>query len=140
MLAELELFVHNSLQEGKELSANEINTKFLSLSKKYFGSTVKFNENYEYDWNRKSHIFRDYYLYKYSTGLISACAIAKQILSDKTGEYVKKYKGFLSLGGSLDPLSSLKLAGVDITSKKTYDLAFGLYEEYLNELKEIVNK
>lgn len=140
MLAELELFVHDSLQKGKELSANDINQKFVSLSKKYFGTSVKFNENYEYDWSRKSHIFRDYYLYKYSTGLISAAAIAKQILSDKTGEYVKKYKEFLSLGGSLDPLSSLKLAGVDITSKKTYDLAFGLYEEYLNNLKEIVNK
>ena len=51
--------------------------------------------------------------------------------------YVKKYKKFLSLGDSLSPLESLKVAGIDITDEKTYDFAFSMFEEYLNNLKNL---
>ena len=114
-----------------------MNEKFIELCKKYYGESVTLNENYKYDWERKSHIFRDYYLYKYSTGLISACAVASKILNDKTGEYVKKYKQFLSLGNSLKPIDSLKIADIDITSEETYRFAFDMYKDYLNELKKL---
>ncbi len=137
LLAEFEIFAHDKLQNGEVLSASDMNQEFLKISEKYLGESVKFNENYEYDWSRKSHIFRDFYLYKYSTGLISACVIATKILNDKTGEYLKKYKEFLSLGGSKDPVSSLLVADVDILSPKTYELAFKMFEEFLNNLKNL---
>lgn len=137
MLAEFEIYAHETLANGESLTGQDLTQKFAEIFSRYFGDSVKFTENFEYDWERKSHIFRDYYLYKYSTGLISACAIASKILSDKTGEYVKKYKQFLSLGDSKDPVSSLKVADIDITSDETYDFAFGMFEKYLNELKEI---
>ncbi len=134
MLAEFELFVHETLSSGEALTAGELNQKFISLCNKYFGKVVTLTCNYQYDWERKSHIFRDYYLYKYSTGFVSATAVANKILNDKTGEYVQKYKKFLSLGGSVDPISSLKVAEIDITDKSTYDAAFQVFEMFLNEL------
>lgn len=137
MLAEFELFVHNSLWQGISLTSSDLNKKFVSLTDKYFNDSVTLVSGFEYDWERKSHIFRDYYLYKYSTGFISACAVASKILADNTGEYVKKYKQFLSLGGSIDPVESLKKAEIDITSEETYNFAFSIFEEFLNELKSI---
>ena len=137
MLAEFELYVHNEIWEKKSITANDLNQKFKSLCEKYFGDSVVLTKNYEYDWERKSHIFRDYYLYKYSTGLISACVVATKILSDRTGEYVKKYKKFLSLGDSMDPINSLKVADIDITSDETYKFGFDMFESYLNELKSL---
>ena len=137
MMSEFEIFVHETLQNGEELSSGELCIKFKELCIKYFGKNVIINKNFEYDWCRKPHFFMNYYLYKYSTGLISACAVANKILSDKTGEYVKKYKKFLSIGGSLDPVTSLKQAEVDILSEKTYDLAFELFEQYLKQLESL---
>ena len=137
MLAEFEFFAHSMVWNGETLTHRELNDEYAKICKKYFGDSVTFTENFEYDWERKSHIFRDYYLYKYSTGLVCACAAASNILSDKTGEYVKKYKKFLSLGDSLSPLESLKVAGIDITDEKTYDFAFSMFEEYLNNLKNL---
>ena len=135
LLAEFEIYVHESLQKGVSLTAKELNEKYFELNKKYFGNKVVLTDEYVYNWSRKHHIFRDYYLYKYSTGFVSAATVAQKIIKDKTGEYVKKYKEFLKLGGSLDPVNSLKVADVDILSNATYDSAFRLFESYLNELK-----
>lgn len=136
MLAEFELFAHDSLQNGETLTAEDYNNKFVELSKEYFGD-VKLNENYEFNWSRKAHIYRDYYLYKYSLGLCCACLIATRLLSDETGEYLKKYKEFLTLGGSKDPISSLKVADIDVCSHEIYDGAFEMFNDYLSELKKL---
>ena len=139
MLAEFELFAHDKLQAGESLTAEDYNNKFVELSKEYFGN-ITMNKNYEFNWSRKSHIYRDYYLYKYSLGMCTACLISKRLLEDKTGEYLKKYKEFLSLGGSKDPISSLLVADVDVCSNKIYDGAFELFETYLKELKKLASE
>lgn len=137
MLAEFELFVHSKLDDRCTLTANDLNKKYIEICKKYFGDSVKFVKGFEFDWERKSHFFRDYYLYKYSTGLVCACSVAKHILSDKNGEYLKKYKKFLSLGDSLDPVNSLLVADIDIKSDEPYKVAFDMFEEFLNELEKL---
>ena len=140
LLAEFELFVHDELQKGVSLTAEELNNKYLELNKKYFANKVVLTDEYVYNWSRKHHIFRDYYLYKYSTGFVAASVVAQKIMNDETGAYLSKYKKFLSLGGSIDPVSSLKVAEVDILSSDTYEIAFNLFEKYLNELKKLTKE
>ncbi len=140
MLAEFEQYAHDSLWQGGVITATDLNKKFVSLCDKYFGDSVVLTKGYEYDWQRKSHIFRDYYLYKYSTGFIAASAVANKIINDKSGEYREKYKNFLSLGGSLPPQQSLLRAEIDINSEETYSFAFNLFEKYLNELKSLMKE
>ncbi len=134
MLAEFELFVHDKLQDGETLTAEDYNNKFVLLSKEYFGDIV-LNDNYQYNWCRKGHIYRDYYLYKYSLGMCCACVISRRLLTDTTGEYLKKYKQFLCLGGSKDPISSLLVADINVLSNEIYEEAFKLFNDKLNELK-----
>lgn len=140
LLAEFELYVHEELQKGVSLTAQELNNKYLELNNKYFENKVVLLDEYVYNWSRKHHIFRDYYLYKYSTGFVSAATVAQKIINDKTGEYLKKYKKFLSLGGSLDPVASLKIADVDILSDETYETAFALFDDYLKNLKSLTKE
>lgn len=140
MLAEFELFVHDSLWQGETLSSEDLNSKYKHLAAKYFGSDVKFTKNFETGWVRKGHLYRDYYLYKYAMGLSCACFVATKILSDKTGEYLKKYKHFLSLGSSLDPISLLKVIDVDVSSDNTYEFAFKMFEEYLTLLEGLASE
>ena len=137
ILSEFEYFAHTKISEGVSLSAEDLSNEFLSICKRYFGDSVVINDNFKYDWERKSHIFRDYYVYKYSTGLVSACAIASKILSDKTGEYTNKYLKFLEIGDSASPLESLAVAEIDITKEETYNYAFSIFEEYVKMLEEL---
>lgn len=137
MLAEFELFIHEENQKGESLTAEDYTNKFKELAQSYFGKGVKLCKNYEFGWSRKSHIYRDYYLYKYSLGLCSACSLAEDILNDKTGESLKKYRKFLTLGGSMDPVSELKIAGLDVLSDDIYKKAFKMFENYLNNLENL---
>lgn len=139
MLAEFELFIHEKWQNGESLTAEEYSNKFKQLAQSYFGDEVKLCKNYEFGWSRKSHIYRDYYLYKYSMGLCAACALSERILNDNTGKSLENYKKFLTMGGSLDPISELKVAGIDVLSDEIYDKAFKVFEEYLKELEKLSN-
>lgn len=139
MLAEFELFIHDEIQKGNSLTAEDFSNKFKGLAESYFGKNVKLCKNYEYGWSRKSHIYRDYYLYKYSLGLCTACALSEDILNDNTGKSLEKYKKFLTLGGSLDPISELKVAGIDILSDEIYNKAFKMFDSYLRVLEDLAN-
>lgn len=136
MLAEFELYIHEKLAKGESLTSEDYSNKFKQLAQSYFGNDVKLTKNYEYGWSRKSHIYRDYYLYKYSLGLCCACSLAEDILTDKSGKSLENYKKFLTLGGSLDPVSELKIAGLDVLNDKIYDKAFKRFEAFLSELEK----
>ena len=140
MLAEFELFIHDSLANGESLTAEDYNNKYKELITSYFGDGVKLTKGYEFNWSRKSHIYRDYYLYKYSLGLCSACYIANRLLTEKDGKYLEKYRKFLTLGGSMDPVSSLLVADVDVLDSKIYTNAFKVFEDYLEELKKLTEE
>ena len=139
MLAEFELFIHEENQKGESLTSEDYTNKFKELAQSYFGQGVKLCKNYEFGWSRKSHIYRDYYLYKYSLGLCCACSLAEDILNDKTGESLKNYRKFLTLGGSMDPVSELKVAGLDVLSDEIYEKAFKMFEKYLKNLENLAN-
>ena len=137
MLAEFELFIHEQNQNGESVTAEDYTNKFKELAQRYFGKGVKLCKNYEYGWSRKSHIYRDYYLYKYSMGLCCACSLAEDILNDKTGESLKRYRKFLTLGGSMAPVEELKIAGLDVLSDEIYNKAFKMFENYLENLENL---
>ena len=137
MLAEFELFIHEKQQSGESLTVEDYCNKYKQLAESYFGKGVKLCKNYEFGWSRKSHIYRDYYLYKYSLGLCCACALSENILSDRTGKALDSYKKFLTLGGSMDPVSELKVAGLDVLSEEIYDKAFKMFTDYLDELEKL---
>lgn len=59
--------------------------------------------------------FYNYYVFQYATGFSAAVAIANRILKEGAPA-VADYKKFLSGGCSTDPISLLKIAGVDMSS------------------------
>ena len=53
---------------------------------------------------------------------------------------VDDYLKFLSSGGSSDPISLLKIAGVDMTTAKPVEDALKLFGELIDELDEIMSE
>ena len=57
----------------------------------------------------------------------------------KEGEpAVKNYLKFLSSGCSTDPISLLKIAGVDMASPAPIDQALQLFDELITEMEELL--
>lgn len=136
MFAEFEAITHEMIEKGQTLTYENMCAEYLKLNKKYYGRHVKHNKEISYEWCRIPHFYRAFYVYKYATGIISAVCLAEKILSE--GEpAVKKYKEFLSLGGSMDPVSELKVAGVDLTTSAPFDIVTKSFEDTLTELKAL---
>ena len=136
MFAEFEQITHELVEKGQPLTAEVMCNEYLKLNKMYYGEAVHHNDEIKYEWARIPHFYRAFYVYKYSTGIISAVCIAEKIL--KEGESaVKNYKKFLSLGGSMDSVSELKVAGVDLTSEEPFKIVAKSFEDTLAQLEEL---
>lgn len=135
--SEFEKNVHEKIENGEALNSENLSNIYQNLLEKYYGDTTVIDENSKYTWSRIPHFYRCFYVYKYATGITSAIVIANKILSGEKG-YVKKYLNMLSLGGSKDSLSLLKMVDVDLEKEETYKQAFKYFEKNLKELKSLI--
>lgn len=137
LFSEFEKNVHEKIEQGEALNSESLSNIYENLLKKYYGENTVLGENSKYMWSRIPHFYRCFYVYKYATGITSAIVIANKILSGETG-YIEKYLNMLSLGGSKDSLSLLKMVDVDLEKEETYEEAFKYFEKNLNELKSLI--
>lgn len=137
MFAEFEYGAHAMAEKGEPLTKDNLCKLYADIGKKYYGNDIEHDYNISCEWARIPHLYNSFYVYKYATGIISAINIANRILSE--GEpAVKDYFKFLSAGCSSDPVSLLKLAGVDLTTRAPYDLAMKEFDETLLQFEKIM--
>ena len=136
MFAEFELAMGRMVEGGQTLTADALSEKYLELNKLYFGPDMVSDPQIALEWTRIPHFFYNYYVFQYATGFSAAVAIADRILT--LGESaVADYKKFLSGGSSTDPISLLKIAGVDMSSPAPVNAALKLFGELVDELEKL---
>lgn len=136
MFAEFEQDIFSCAEQDIPLTADFLSNKYYELNKKYFGDNVVVDEEIKYEWSRIPHFYYNFYVYKYATGLSAACMIVDNILSGKENA-VENYKNFLKVGTTKNPIDSLKIAGVDLTKKEVVESALKMFDETINQFKEI---
>ena len=138
-LARFELETHTRIENGQPLTADTLINLMADLFSEAFGGTVKFNrKGLGMTWARFGHLFRDYYVYQYATGISGAHVLSSRVLSGEPGA-VEDYLGFLKSGSSGYPLDVLRKAGVDLTSRKPVEDAFAVMENYVDRLEKLLN-
>ena len=136
MFAEFEREIGRMSEKGEALTADALSKKYHELNKLYFGPDMVSDDGIALEWARIPHFFYNYYVFQYATGFSAAVAIANKILEE--GEpAVAAYKKFLSSGGSSDPISLLKIAGVDMSSPEPVNSALKLFGELIEEMEEL---
>ena len=136
MFAEFEEQVHSAVEKGEVLTSESISDIYYNLVKQYHEPVVVVDEQIRYEWERISHFYTPFYVYKYATGLASACQIVTNILNGK--EHAKEnYIEFLKDGSKHDPIDTLKIAGVDVLSKDTMKSAIAMFEEFIKEYQSL---
>ena len=136
MFAEFELWMNEYAEQGQTLTADVMCDKYYELNKKYFGDDIEIDKLISVEWARIPHFFYNFYVFQYATGFSAAVAIANRILTEGQPA-VDDYKKFLSSGSSTDPISLLKIAGVDMTTAKPINDALALFNELLDEMEAL---
>ena len=139
MFAEFEREAHAMVERGEALNAAALNALYKRLVTDYFGNDMVIDDEIQYEWARIPHFYRPFYVYKYATGYSTAVALSEGIL--KEGESaVKRYKEFLSMGGSAYPLDELRHAGVDLATPAPVDAALEKFERILDDAEATLAK
>lgn len=138
MFAEFEYEAHDRAEKGEPLTKELLCEIYGKIGKDYYGDAIEHDFHISCEWARIPHFYTSFYVYKYSTGIITAMNIAHRILTE--GEpAVQDYFKFLSGGSSTDPVSLLKLAGVDLESKAPFEFAMKEFGDTLGEFEKLMN-
>lgn len=138
-LARFELETHTRVENGQPLTADSLIALMADLFGEAYGNTVQFSrEHLGMTWARFGHLYSDYYVYQYGTGIAGAHALSKCILNGEPGA-VEDYLTFLKSGSSDYPLEVLKKAGVDLTHPEPVEEAFAIMTDYIDRLEKLLN-
>ncbi len=137
-LARFELEIHQRVERGQPLSADTLIAIMADLFAEGYGDEVIMDrERVGMTWGEFStHLYSNFYAYKYATGISGAHALAEGILAGNPGA-VKRYLDFLKAGSSQYPLDILKHAGVDLTSPEPIEQTFGVLENFVDRLEKL---
>ena len=139
MFAEFELKMNELCGAGETLTADTLCEIYGELNKLYFGDGVVLDDEIKMEWARIPHFYYNYYVYQYATGYSAAIALSQSILNEGESA-VKDYIKFLSGGCSTDPISLLKIAGVDMSTTKPVTEALKLFGDLIRQMDELEGK
>ena len=137
-LARFELETHERVERGEPLTADSMLDLMADLFAEGFGP------NFDMDrprvgmvWSTFGHLFSDYYVYAYATGIAGAHALSSRILRGEPNA-AEDYLGFLKAGASDYSLNVLKKAGVDLTTPQPVEETFAVMESYIDRLEKLL--
>jgi len=137
MFAEFEKITHELEEGGTPLTAEILRAEYRKLLEKYFGPEMVFEESSDLEGLRIPHFYSAFYVYKYSTGVSAALALASRVLDGGEKER-NDYFTFLKSGGSRFPIDALKIAGVDMSSPEPVNAACDVFGNLVNELEKLI--
>lgn len=117
MFAEFELKMSQMIQNGESINAETACSVYHDLIDLYFGKEIVHDTKIDLEWARIPHFYYNFYVYQYATGFSAAIALSQKILHEGESAVSAYKKNFLSAGCSKDPVSILKDAGVDMSTK-----------------------
>lgn len=138
ILALFERHIHEQAERGRALTAESMSSYLAELLRAGYGPAVTVDDDRDgITWAQFPHMYMNFYVYQYASGIAAANALADSIVAGEAGA-VAHYREFLSAGGSLYPLDALKLAGIDMTTPEPMNRAFRVLEGFIDRLDRLV--
>ncbi len=139
-LARWELEMHERIEAGGPTNARIFTDRCAELFMEGYGDQVVFDhDRIGITWAQFGHMYMNYYVYQYATGISGAHALVNRILKEGSNA-ANDYINFLKAGNSAYPLEVLKAAGVDLTNPQPVEQAFNVLADIVNRLENLVDK
>jgi oligoendopeptidase F len=137
-LARFELEVHQRVERGEGVTADAMIALMTDLFREGYGDEMNIDhDRVGITWAQFGHLYADYYVYQYATGISAAHALSRPILKGEPGA-ADRYMDFLRAGGSVYPLDALKLAGVDMTTAQPVEATYAILADMVAKLEQLL--
>ncbi len=137
ILALFERELHSRLERGEGVTAGDLNELMAGLFAEGYGGEVEIEKDREGStWAQFSHLFSNFYVFQYATGISAAHALAAPILAGNKSAS-ERYIDFLSCGSSLYPIDALKKAGIDMTTCAAFEKGFEVLRGLIDRLETL---
>jgi oligoendopeptidase F len=139
-LARFELEIHERVERGEPLTADGLIDLMATLFAEGYGGQVEMDhDRVGIIWAEfHTHLYYNFYVYQYTTGISAAHALAERITNGGPAE-VAAYLEFLKAGNSVYPLDALRRAGVDMATAAPIQVAFDDLAALVERLDALVN-
>lgn len=138
ILALFEREVHERTDGGKGITASDLSSLMTSLFSQGYGDGVEIDAEREGStWAQFGHLYSNFYVFQYATGISAAHALAAPILAGDT-DAVSRYREFLSSGSSLYPVDALKKAGIDMSGPEAMEKGFEVLSGLIDRLEKLI--
>ena len=139
LFATYEYEAHKMIEEYKAITPDILSEIMFNLFKKYFGDTVTIDELQKIIWARIPHFYNSpFYVYQYATSFASSAKLYEDLKANPKNK--EKYLTLLKSGGNNHPMEQLKLAGVDLTKKESFDAVAHEFDRLLDILEDELKK
>ena len=137
-LARFELEIHERVERGEALTADALIRLTADLFAEGYGDAVVMDrDRIGITWAQfPNHLYANFYVYQYTTGIAAAHALANRVLDGEAGA-ADAYLDFLKAGGSRYPLEALKMAGVEMKRPDALEQTFAILADYVDRLEEL---
>jgi oligoendopeptidase F len=138
--AEFELRMHEMADKGQPITGEALAKLYMEITKRYYGAdkgVCVVDDYVAHEWSFIPHFYRDFYVFQYATSFTASEALAQKVKGGDS-EAVRKYRTFLSAGGSKYPIDLLKDAGVDMTTDEPLDLTIREMDRVMDEMERLL--
>jgi oligoendopeptidase F len=137
-LARFEREIHERIEHDEGVSSDILVGLMGDLLSEGYGGELSVDRNRDgIMWAEFGHLYVDYYVFQYATGISGANALAKGVRSGGA-HAAASYLRFLKSGSSVYALDALKIAGVDLSTSAPVEAGFEVLAGLVDRLEKIV--
>lgn len=137
--SEFEKLIHEAQASGKDLDGDFLTATWRNLNAKYYGAAYEVSELDGYGWTDIDHLYWNFYMYKYATGLASGYNIAESLLTQPE-KARKAYMNFLKSGRSKDTLEELSTLNIVLEDGKALEKCYEKLSQLMDALDASLEK
>jgi oligoendopeptidase F len=136
-LARFEREFHARVEDGRGVTADDLNALCHDLFAEGYGGELELDREREgITWAQFGHLYANFYVFQYATGISAAHALAAPIRAGDTAA-AERYVRFLSTGSAKYPIEALKDAGVDMNTPEAVERAYAVLAELVERLDKL---
>jgi len=132
--------LYAAIDNGENLDGKTISKYWCTGRDRIYGDSVEWFEEMDWEWTMKPHYYIPnfrFYNYPYVYAQLFVYALY-QTYKKQGKEFVPKFKKLLAAGGSVSPEVLGKIVGLDITKKDFWNLGIKQYEDFVNQLADLM--
>ena len=132
--------LYAAIEKGEHLDGKTVSKYWCAGRDKIYGDSVEWFEEMDWEWTMKGHYYIPnfrFYNYPYVYAQLFVYALY-QTYKKEGKSFVPKFKKLLSSGGSVSPEELGDIVGLDITKPDFWKLGIKQYEDFVNQLENLM--